>query len=862
MLEELLAKAGEYAREAARNAVFGSDDDLGPPVPVVRDDERVETYGLHQLLPYDQYDPQTGLFFNTDSVGFCLAVAAQTGADDELTKSLHGMFAAVPANHGIQWMLFGDPVIEEKLDDYVNLRRKHVSDGQAPSFYLAQAQRRAEFLRSKLGAPLFAGRNYSITDKKLVFSIVRQGSHTDVKLVDEMHNLQDVISATLRSANLASRIMGPDDLLRYLWPILNPEVMFNGESFAHLEYDDTRAIRDQLTAFGHHSRVKPDHLLVGLPPEDRGAADERIAVRTFGVHQYPKKKELWEMHNIIGSFFNEVHQYPCPFLITGGVYTLDQNAVETKATLKSARAMQNAQSKMAKFQPELSLQHQDWQAVMAQLNEGGALCELYHSLTLFAPRKQINKCEAAARGIWRSERFHLFPMRTQQLTAFVSTLPMMLTGDMREDLKKFRLITTKTTVNATDMAPIIGEWTGTSGSPNLLFFGRRGTPTLIDLYASSTNYNGFVDGTSGAGKSVLLNELISAYRSVGGIIRIVDVGYSYRNQIELAGGTYIDFYPGADIIVNPFTWAGQDSELKAEDEVKFIRPIIGRMAAPTEVLSDFQNSLLDKAVRRVWNDYGPDGDPTKVREALLTLKDQNDQVERVAYELAVRLEPFCTGGIYGRYVNGRANISLDNEVIGLELEHLNSDPNFRTVVLLCLTNRVANEMYRFDRTRKKLFLIDEAWQLLGGDKETATFIEEGYRRARKYEGSFFIATQAITDAQLNAAAQAAFDNSAWKFHLKQSQDTLKKLEASDVMDLPPALKRMLASLQPQAGLYSEFICVAPDGGTHVLRHIPDEYTLAMSSTKGPDFEAIKRMRERGASTEEAIQFLIESRRKK
>ncbi|MCW3589231.1 type IV secretion system protein TraC, partial [Burkholderia cenocepacia] len=113
------------------------------------------------------------------------------------------------------------------------------------------------------------------------------------------------------------------------------------------------------------------------------------------------------------------------------------------------------------------------------------------------------------------------------------------------------------------------------------------------------------------------------------------------------------------------------------------------------------------------------------------------QPERIAYELAVRLEPFCKGGVYGDYVNGRTNVRLDNEVVGLELEHLNSDPQLRTVIMLGLTNQVTNEMYRFDRSRPKLFLQDEGWQIVGDDQESADFMEEGYRRARKYEGSFF-----------------------------------------------------------------------------------------------------------------------------
>ncbi|WP_186071899.1 hypothetical protein, partial [Burkholderia gladioli] len=62
------------------------------------------------------------------------------------------------------------------------------------------------------------------------------------------------------------------------------------------------------------------------------------------------------------------------------------------------------------------------------------------------------------------------------------------------------------------------------------------------------------------------------------------------------------------------------------------------------------------------------------------------------------------------------------------------------------------------------------------------------------------------------------------------------------------------------GRYSEFVLVDPNGGTHLLRHIPDEFTLAMATTKGPAFEFMERLRAGGMSTEDAIRAFIESKR--
>ncbi|MFX6056076.1 hypothetical protein ABTE97_19810, partial [Acinetobacter baumannii] len=79
----------------------------------------------------------------------------------------------------------------------------------------------------------------------------------------------------------------------------------------------------------------------------------------------------------------------------------------------------------------------------------------------------------------------------------------------------------------------------------------------------------------------------------------------------------------------------------------------------------------------------------------------------------------------------------------------------KTVVLFGVMNRIMRDMY-LSRSQGKIVFVDEAWQLLDDTEETAAFIEEGYRRARKYFGSFGMGTQGIDDAFANDAARAAY----------------------------------------------------------------------------------------------------------
>lgn len=855
VMDKLKSAAGRFWDET----VLGNTSDVGSqPAPVTAANEVASLYGLHSILKYDQYDAETGLFYNDNSVAFTFEVLAQTGADADMASRLNTLFTPIPPNYGIQWSLFGSPVLDDQFQAYMDQRLIAVDKGNTPEFFAELAKRRVEYVYKSKGRPLWPNDNYVVKNIRLLLSVTKAGSFRDTKLVEELYELRETVRASLRTASLMAFPLDADGLINFIWPILNPESMFSKEPFPALRYDDGKSLKNQMTAFGQHVRVKANELLFGLPPEKEGEEDTRVAVRGFGVLQYPQKKELWEMANIIGSFFDDGLQYPCPFLISGGIFTLDPNVVDSKAQIKAARTKQNAKSKMAEYQPELQAQAQDWDIVLHQLNNGGSMCELYHTLLLFAPKKVINRVSQVALNIWRSERFTICPLQLLQLSALYASLPMTLTEGVREDLQKMRLITSKTTVNAVDMSPVIGEWKG-AGDPVMMFFGRRGTPTFLDFYSNQQgNYNVFVAGVSGSGKSVTMNEIVSAYRGIGARVWVIDVGRSYQNLIRLQKGTFLEFTPSTKLCINPFTWVGTDDELDFKSEMRMLKPMIGRMASPNAPLTEFQYALIGEAISAVWQDYAQDTNPTLIRDYLLgNIKNESGGTERVAYELAKQLAPFTKGGVYGDFFNGRANISLDADMVGLELEELKNAPELRRVVLFVLTSRIAHDMY-LTRDRKKLCLVDEAWQLLGADKETAEFIEEGYRRARKYNGIFCVGTQGIEDAYANDAAQAAYNNADWKILLRQDRKNLEKLIQDGMVNFSPAVKRMLLSLRTERGRYSEMLISSPNGDA-VVRHIPDSFSLLMASTNAQDFSECNQLLEQGYSTMEALEIMLARR---
>ncbi|MEI6416071.1 MAG: ATP-binding protein, partial [Pseudomonadota bacterium] len=248
---------------------------------------------------------------------------------------------------------------------------------------------------------------------------------------------------------------------------------------------------------------------------------------------------------------------------------------------------------------------------------------------------------------------------------------------------------------------------------------------------------------------------------------------------------------------------------------------------------------------------------TDIYELLRTgrLSDEGE-MERDLSRLATALEPYTKHGIYASYFEGEANIEFRKNLVVLELEELKAKKDLQAVVMQLMMYRITQEMY-LDRSKRKLVIIDEAWDLMGSGS-SANFIEAGYRRARKYGGAFGTITQSVDDYYKNEATRAAITNADWLFLLRQKPESIDRLGKEGKLHVYEWMKRQLSSVSTEHGHYSEIFVHGPMG-SGVGRLILDPFSMLLYSTRAEDYQAIKTLADQGMSVIDAIGTILKQR---
>ena len=793
-------------------------------------------------------------------IGFCIETVPQTGSSEEMERVMGSIFLSCAPGTGIQMTMYASPHILPALRRQANMlpldARGIESDEEwavhrNKNIFRALGRRRIDYYLKGTAKPLFANNAYLLRNFRCVVAITMALDPENPADVEEAMHVKESVHATLRSAGFPGWNWGPNELLNFAADFFDHDRVLGVPADRAMEYDENRTLREQLSNPEIAAAVADNYI------KFRKAGGAETALQCFSVRQYPKYFRLGNMGALIGDYYQMALSIPCPFLITMGAISLDYESARTKAQMKAARATQASGSIMARFQPDLQDRKRDWDMVLRAFDNGRNVVQMYHQILLLSRIEDVARCEHAVRAVWRARGFDLSKDVYLQHQALLAAMPCTLTPGLQKDLHVFGRASTKTADNAVMTSPLVAEWKGTE-TPVLTLFGRRGQIMTFDMFDNQGgNYNFAVAALSGSGKSVFVNEVAFRYLGTGTKVWIIDVGRSYRNLCELLGGEFIEFSDERTntICLNPFSMV-----VDINNDMEMLQPLVAQMASPRAPLDNYSYSALGSAIKQAWDQNGKQSTITHVYDILKTGRlgaSGGGESERDLSRLATALEPYTRHGIYAGYFEGEANIQFQKAFVVLELEELKSKKDLQAVVMQLMMYRITQEMY-LDRSKRKLVIIDEAWDLMGSGS-SANFIEAGYRRARKYGGAFGTITQSVEDYYKNEATKAAITNADWLFLLRQKPESIERLGKEGKLHVDEGMKRQLSSVATEHGYYSEIFVHGPMG-SGVGRLILDPFSMLLYSTRAEDFQAIKALMDQGLDVTDAVETIIEGRR--
>lgn len=805
-----------------------------------------EELRAERLFPAFAVDPDNKVFLcNDKTLGFVFECQPLAGGDEKINDKLEQFLAQnYPDDMTMQFMLFRSPDIKWQLNAMSNLR-----SGMNHPLLTPVIEDRIAFLREHTQKDLIKrslrGSVHDmglIQDLKLIISVkIPYTGETSVEgpTAGEMQMIQQCqqkMLSLLRSMSLAPRLMTPQDYLRLMNSLCNwaPDASWKMSDLPYWEEDKTLdcQILDPTT---NVICARPDLLQLG----------ESGFVKVLSAKRLPDATYFGEAIQYAGDLSGQNQGVKQNYAVV--VNVIFPNSEKMKGALEKKRqwVTNQAYGPLLKFVPVLNDKKASFDTIYESVNKGAKPLRLTFSVLVFGKSEEdVTAASMAVQAFWATQRFALMEDKFVMLPLFRNCLPL---GTDRSAIRELQRYKTMTSKEAPVLLPIFGEWKGT-GTYHIALMSRNGQIMSMSLHDSSTNKNGVIAAESGSGKSFLLNEIILSYMSEGARVWVIDAGKSYKKLCESLEGDFVEFGEDSRISLNPF-----ETITNWEEEEDGIVSLVGAMASANANLSDLQIAELKRIMKLLWDERGQGMTVDDIREACIGSEDPR------VMDIGKQLYAFSSTGAYGRFFNGKNTADFRNDFTVLELDELQGRKHLRQVVLLQLIYQIQREMYLGERDRKKLVIIDEAWDLLK-EGEVSVFMEHAYRKFRKYGGSAIIATQAVTDLYDNKVGRAIADNSANMFLLGQKKESIEMVKEKKLLVLSPAGFNILRSVYTEAGVFSEIFLIT-ERGQGVGRLVVSDFQGLLYSTAPEDVQAIKLYQDQGLSVSDAIKSVLRDRKR-
>ncbi|EHJ6862838.1 type IV secretion system protein TraC [Escherichia coli] len=727
-----------------------------------------------RLLPYRDYNQESGLFMNDTTMGFMLEAIPINGANESIVEALdHMLRTKLPRGIPLCIHLMSSQLVGDRIE--YGLREFSWSGEQAERF---NAITRAYYMKAAATQfPLPEGMNLPLTLRHYrVFisycSPSKKKSRADIL---EMENLVKIIRASLQGASITTQTVDAQAFIDIVGEMINhnPDSLYPKRR----QLDPYSDLNYQCVEDSFDLKVRADYLTLGLRENGRNST---ARILNFHLARNPEIAFLWNVADNYSNLLNPELSISCPFILTLTLVVEDQVKTHSEANLKYMDLEKKSKTSYAKWFPSVEKEAKEWGELRQRLGSGqSSVVSYFLNITAFCKdnNETALEVEQDILNSFRKNGFELISPRFNHMRNFLTCLPFMAGKGLFKQLKEAGVVQRAESFNVANLMPLVADNPLTPAG--LLAPTYRNQLAFIDIFfrgMNNTNYNMAVCGTSGAGKTGLIQPLIRSVLDSGGFAVVFDMGDGYKSLCENMGGVYLD---GETLRFNPFA-----NITDIDQSAERVRDQLSVMASPNGNLDEVHEGLLLQAVRASWLAKKNRARIDDVVDFLKNARDNDQYVESPTIrsrldEMIVLLDQYTANGTYGQYFNSdEPSLRDDAKMVVLELGGLEDRPSLLVAVMFSLIIYIENRMYRTPRNLKKLNVIDEGWRLLDfKNHKVGEFIEKGYRTARRHTGAYITITQNIVDFdsdKASSAARAAWGNSSYKIILKQSAKEFAK----------------------------------------------------------------------------------------
>ena len=795
-----------------------------------------------QFCPVQAYDEQSKLFLCDDStLGFAFECVPLAGGDQHTKERIEQLVAGdYPPGTIMQFFLYRSPDIEPQLNALARIRQDHM-DGPLAGV----VKQRIDFLRAhtkkNIHGRSFSGGDYDcgrIQESRLIVSIKipfegKEPKENDVVLTKTWETKTE---SALSSVGLWPYALSASRYIRLMQSIINwsPNATWRNMPVMG-EWEEDKTISAQI--------FDPTTDLV-IADKSTLQLGEHCFVKVMSAKRIPDAFFFTEAMKYVGNTMGGNDKLTINYAVCCNVFFPVTQSEKSKLETKRTWTVNQAVGPMLKFVPVLADKKHSFDILSESFQKGAKPIRMTFSVLLFSDsRKAVERAAVSAQSYWDTMHFHL--MEDYFITApmFQNCLPLCAEKEAVFHLDRYKTMTTR---ELPVLLPVFGEWKGT-GTFHVALISRNGQLMSLSLHDSDTNKNAVIAAESGSGKSFLLNEIIVSYLSEGAQVWVIDAGKSYKKLNEQLDGDFLQFDEASKICLNPFELI--DDWKEDEDTIS---ALIAAMASEMEKLSDFQMAGLKQILKRLWETKGQAMTVDDIAAECL------GHTEQRMHDIGQQLFSFTSKGGYGQYFHGHNTMRFENPFTVLELDELQGRTHLRQVVLMQLIFQIQREMYLGERNRKKIMIIDEAWDLIKSGP-VSVFIEHGFRKFRKYGGSAIIATQSLNDLYENPVGRAIAENANMMLLLGQKPETIASIRDSGRLVLSEAGFNLLSTVASVGGVYSEIFVKSGHTGVGVGRLIVSNFEKMLFSTAPEDVNAIENYTNRGLNVTDAINHVLRDR---